>query len=159
MWEVQIRELGGPNYMRGGGKVYDEAGNEIGGVAGKGYRYFGRARELPGVKEMFEVKRGREGEGERKGLESRGDLRMRVDAAYYGYNLDEEDGSLVAYEKGKEEEARRALVEQGEWKREEGWEALPGDGGDGVGWRLPSLEEVQDELVERRRRKLLDKLG
>ncbi len=38
MWEVQIRNLGGPNYMRGGGKVYDEEGREIPG-GGKGYRY------------------------------------------------------------------------------------------------------------------------
>lgn len=38
MWEVQIRQLGGPNYMRGGGKVFDEDGNEIMG-GGKGYRY------------------------------------------------------------------------------------------------------------------------
>ena len=37
MWEVQIRNLGGPNYMRGGGKVYDEEGREIPG-GGKGYR-------------------------------------------------------------------------------------------------------------------------
>ncbi len=37
MWEVQIRNLGGPNYMRGGGKVYDEEGREIPG-SGKGYR-------------------------------------------------------------------------------------------------------------------------
>ncbi len=153
MWEVQIREMGGPNYMRGGGKVYDDAGNEIMG-AGKGYRYFGRARELPGVKEMFEVKKPRED----KGLESRADLRMRVDAGYYGYNLDEEDGTLLAYERRKEEEAREALRGQGE-KEVDGWEVLPGDGGDGVGWRLPSMDEVQEELVERRRRVLLDKMG
>ena len=38
MWEVQIRNLGGPNYMRGGGKVFDEEGKEIPG-GGKGYRY------------------------------------------------------------------------------------------------------------------------
>ena len=38
MWEVQIRNLGGPNYMRGGGKVYDEEGKEIPG-GGKGYRW------------------------------------------------------------------------------------------------------------------------
>jgi hypothetical protein len=35
---VQIRNLGGPNYMRGGGRVYDEEGREIPG-GGKGYRY------------------------------------------------------------------------------------------------------------------------
>src|SRR6201992_4053945 len=52
-WERRIRELGGPNYMRGGGTVLDAEGREVPG-GGKGYRYFGRARELPGVKEMFE---------------------------------------------------------------------------------------------------------
>lgn len=36
MWEVQIRNLGGPNYMRSA-KVYDEDGKEIPG-GGKGYR-------------------------------------------------------------------------------------------------------------------------
>ena len=154
MWESQIRGMGGPNYMRGG-RVVDEEGKEIEG-GGKGYRYFGRARELPGVKEMFEVKKPRE----EKGLEARADLRMRVDAAYYGYGLDEEDGTLVEYEQGKEEEARRALEGKGDPPGgERGWESLPGDVGDGVGWRLPSLEEVQEELVDRRRRKLLDKLG
>jgi pre-mRNA-splicing factor ISY1 len=43
VWEIQIRNLGGPNYMRGG-RVYDDEGREIQG-GGKGYRYFGRARE------------------------------------------------------------------------------------------------------------------
>lgn len=38
MWEVQIRGLGGPNYMRGGGRVVDEEGREIEG-AGRGYRF------------------------------------------------------------------------------------------------------------------------
>jgi hypothetical protein len=38
MWEVQIRTLGGPNYMRGGGRVVDEEGKEIEG-AGRGYRF------------------------------------------------------------------------------------------------------------------------
>lgn len=37
MWEVQIRNLGGPNYMRGG-RMVDEEGREIPG-GGKGYRY------------------------------------------------------------------------------------------------------------------------
>jgi pre-mRNA-splicing factor ISY1 len=45
MWEVQIRNLGGPNYMRGGGKVYDEEGREIPG-SGKGYRYITQLLEM-----------------------------------------------------------------------------------------------------------------
>ena len=175
MWEVQIRNLGGPNYMRGGGKVYDEEGKEIPG-GGKGYRcvkatdlgremvyeltlffrYFGRARELPGVKEMFESSKPKAPD---KPLESRADLRRQVDASYYGYNLDEEDGTLLKYEAEKEKEAFENLKGQGDGKSEAGWEPLPGDAGDGVSWRLPTSEEVQEELVDRRRRRLLDKLG
>lgn len=72
-----------------------------------------------------------------KPLEGRADLRKQVDASYYGYNLDEEDGTLLAYEAAKEKEALENLREQGE-KAEKDWEPLPGDAGDGVGWRLPS---------------------
>ncbi|PGH03127.1 pre-mRNA-splicing factor isy1 [Helicocarpus griseus UAMH5409] len=160
MWEVQIRNLGGPNYTRGGGRVYDDEGREIPG-GGKGYRYFGRARELPGVKEMFEAaarKQRRGGEEEDAGG-GRGDiLRRNVDAAYFGYGLDEEDGTLLEYERLKEMEAFEEMLKRGEDKKDDGWEPLPGDAGDGVEWRLPTLEEVQEELVERRRRRLLDKI-
>lgn len=106
-------------------------------------------------------------------LATRADLRKQVDASYYGYNLDEEDGRLLAYEKDKEDEAVKNLLADGnggeggegggagrggKTGEGSGWEPLPGDGGDGVGWRLPSLEEVGEELVERRRRRLLDTL-
>ena len=119
-------------------------------------RYFGRARELPGVKELFESSKPKAPD---KSLESRADLRRQVDASYYGYNLDEEDGTLLAYEAEKEKEAFENLKEQGDGKSEAGWEPLPGDSGDGVDWRLPTSEEVQEELVDRRRRRLLDQLG
>lgn len=157
MWEVQIRNLGGPNYMRGGGKVYDETGREIPG-GGKGYRYFGRAKELPGVKELFEAatQKGRE----EKPLETRDDLRKAVDAKYYGYAPDEEDEALLQYEAEKEKEAFDTLFNQTGGKSEapKGWESLPGDSGDGKGWELPTLQEVQDELMDRRRKRLLDQL-
>jgi pre-mRNA-splicing factor ISY1 len=91
-------------------------------------------------------------------LESRADLRKLVDASYYGYNLDEEDGSLLAYEAAKEKEAYENLKETGS-QMDSAWEPLPGDIGDGSGWSLPTLDEVQEELIDRRRRKLLDKLG
>lgn len=155
MWEVQIRNLGGPNYMRGGGKIYDEQGREIPG-GGKGYRYFGRARELPGVKELFEAAKSK-GQ-EEKPLEERKELRRNVDAAYYGYAPDEEDEKLLAYEAEKERQAVEHMRRTGPQEPPAGWEPLPGDSGDGVGWDLPTLEEVQEELIERRRRKLLDQL-
>lgn len=158
MWEVQIRNLGGPNYMRGGGKVYDETGREIPG-GGKGYRYFGRAKELPGVKELFEAAT-QKNQRDEKPLETRDDLRKAVDAKYYGYAPDEEDEALLQYEAEKEKEAFDALFNQGGGKGEvpKGWEPLPGDSGDGKGWELPTLQEVQEELMDRRRKRLLDQL-
>lgn len=50
-WENQIVALGGANYRRAAGKITDADGREVPGQ--RGYKYFGRARELPGVKELF----------------------------------------------------------------------------------------------------------
>lgn len=155
MWEVQIRNLGGPNYMRGGAKIYDEQGKEIPG-GGKGYKYFGRARDLPGVKELFEAAKTKTQDS--KPLEENRDLRKIVDAAYYGYAPDEEDDALLQYEAEKERQAIENMRKNGPQGLPEGWEPLPGDCGDGQDWIMPTLEEVQEELIERRRRKLLDQL-
>lgn len=160
-WEVQIRNLGGPNYMRaaGGGRMYDESGKEVPGVGNKGYKYFGRARELPGVKEMFvAAAKGRGGKDE-KPLEKREDLRRVVDAAYYGYAPDEEDEELLAYEAEKESVAFEGLGKSGNKEVPLDWAPLPGDVGDGQVWELPTVEEVQEELIDRRRRKLLDQFA
>jgi len=138
----------------------DEEGREVPG-GGKGYRYFGRAKELPGVKELFEAatKAGKPAEEGEKGP-TRSDLSKNVDAGYYGYNLDEEDGTLLEYEEQQEREFFNNLMQQADKDKEKTTlEPLPGDVGDGLSWRVPTLEEVQDELVERRRRRLLDKLG
>jgi hypothetical protein len=174
-WERRIRELGGPNYMRGaGGVVFDEQGREMAdGGSGKGYRYYGRARELPGVKEMFERAAKRrmrkddeqsgdeDGEGGKRRKTDKQIDRRNLDANYFGFGLDEEDGSLLRYERRKEKEAyeRVAKLAEEEEASDEGWEPLPGDSGDGVGWRLPTMEEVQEELMDRRRKQVLDKLG
>lgn len=93
-------------------------------------------------------------------LNSHHDLRKNVDASYYGYNLDEEDGTLLAYEAAKEKEAYMSLLESSQGaKPPNNWEPLPGDIGDGNVWQLPTSAEVQEELVDRRRRRLLEKLG
>ncbi|KAK5277633.1 NineTeen Complex (NTC) component [Exophiala xenobiotica] len=162
-WERRIRELGGPNYMRGGGTVFDDQGREVPG-GGKGYRYFGRARELPGVKEMFEraVKRKVHADEDEAGGKARPgqDInRKNLDARYFGFGRDEDDGSLLKYERRKEKEAMERVSKLAEEEEDDAeWEPLPGDAGDGVPWRLPTLEEVQEELVDRRRRQLLDRL-
>jgi len=50
-YETQIVNLGGANYKRGNASMLDDEGKEVPGT--RGYKYFGRAKELPGVKEMF----------------------------------------------------------------------------------------------------------
>ena len=186
-WEVQIRNLGGPNYgaritgPRGGGggaggRFHDDQGHDVPG-AGKGYKYYGRARELPGVKELFDAARQSHADSlndhhhhhHQRGPAPAGDLRrFHVDASYYGYSLDEETPELLAYEASKESEAFENLAEigmapgVGRGKADavpDGWEALPGDSGDGRSWELPTLEEVQDELINRRKRSLLDRFS
>jgi pre-mRNA-splicing factor ISY1 len=158
MWEVQIRNLGGPNYMRSGARMYDEQGREIrGGAGGKGYKYFGRARELPGVKELFEAAQTARVQNE-KPLKDRTDFRRQVDAAYYGYSPNEEDEELLAYEAAKESEAAQHMAKNGKQGTPSGWVPLPGDAGDGRGWDLPSMQEVQEELIDRRRKRLLDQI-
>ncbi|EOB07300.1 Pre-mRNA-splicing factor ISY1-like protein, partial [Anas platyrhynchos] len=54
-WEVRIRELGGPDYARIGPKMLDHEGKEVPG--NRGYKYFGAAKDLPGVRELFEKER------------------------------------------------------------------------------------------------------
>ena len=55
-WERRIVELGGPDYSKTGPKIADSEGKVFSDATGRGpgYRYFGAAKNLPGVKELFE---------------------------------------------------------------------------------------------------------
>ncbi|KAJ1555718.1 NineTeen Complex (NTC) component, partial [Nowakowskiella sp. JEL0078] len=88
-WEYRIKELGGSDYTRLGGKQYDSDGKEVPGI--RGYKYFGRAKELPGVRELFQQAAP---EAQPK---TRHEMIKTVDSDYYGYR-DEDDGILLAFE-------------------------------------------------------------
>ncbi|KAI0372387.1 Isy1-like splicing factor [Pilatotrama ljubarskyi] len=97
-WENQIVALGGANYRRNVAML-DDDGKEVPGT--KGYKYFGRAKELPGVKELFMSKKTEEDEENKvhnyyKKFTNQG-------PGYFG-DLDEADGSLLEYETKAEEE-------------------------------------------------------
>ncbi|XP_050203665.1 uncharacterized protein LOC126653774 [Mercurialis annua] len=57
-WERRIIELGGPNYTKHAPKMTDLEGNiiDVPNPRGRGpvYVYFGAAKKLPGVRELFE---------------------------------------------------------------------------------------------------------
>ncbi|XP_064399821.1 pre-mRNA-splicing factor ISY1 homolog [Halichondria panicea] len=95
-WQERIRELGGPDYFKVGPRMLDHEGKELPG--NRGYKYFGAARDLPGVRELFEQ---RYVKPPRK---NRGELAKSVDADYYGYR-DEEDGVIVPLEQEAERKA------------------------------------------------------
>ncbi|KAG8787039.1 NineTeen Complex (NTC) component [Serendipita sp. 401] len=104
-WENQIIALGGANYRRNVAML-DADGKEVPGT--KGYKYFGRAKELPGVKELFESKSKEEDEDKAtaefyKKFANNG-------PAYYG-DLDEADGELLEFEKRAELDEYREAVE------------------------------------------------
>ena len=67
-----------------------------------GYRYFGAAKNLPGVKELFEK------EGPRVLRRSRYDMHRAIDADYYGFR-DEDDGVLVREEADAERRIKRQV--------------------------------------------------
>ena len=73
---------------------------------GGGYRYFGAARDLPGVKELFEAP------PPQKKRRTRGDMMKNVTPDYYGFRDDDDGGELKAQEEAVErpriEEARAA---------------------------------------------------
>ena len=93
-WQFRIRDLGGPDYNALEPKALDAEGRPLPG--GGGYKYFGAARDLPGVKELFEapppVKKRR----------TRGDMFKHVTPDYYGFR-DDNDPSLAAKEAVVEE--------------------------------------------------------
>jgi len=97
-WENQIVALGGANYKRNVAML-DDDGKEVPGT--KGYKYFGRAKDLPGVRELFQSKKGEE-EEENQAFAY---YKKFVDhgPSYYG-DLDEADGKLLTYEAEVEEE-------------------------------------------------------
>jgi len=104
-WEVQIRDLGGPDYARVGPRMLDHEGKEVPG--NRGYKYFGAAKELPGVRELFEQ------DPPPPPRKTRGELMKDIDADYYGYR-DDDDGVLLPIEMGEERKAiQKAVVE---WK-------------------------------------------
>ncbi|CAK6981131.1 pre-mRNA-splicing factor ISY1 homolog [Scomber scombrus] len=181
-WEVRIKELGGPDYARVGPRMLDHEGKEVPG--NRGYKYFGAARDLPGVRELFEK------EPTPALRKTRGELMKEVDAEYYGYR-DEDDGVLLPLEvlhekqvvldavqkwrtdresrlsgdkpqqdEDEEEEESIYSVQHEELEDDESREEQEGEEG-GVSFishvPVPSQREVEEALVRRKKMELLQR--
>ena len=105
-WEIRIRELGGGDLLQTRTRqVLDIEGWEVPGVPG--YRYYGAAKELPGVRELFAEKK------EEPVLRKRNrvDLYKNITPDYYGFR-DDDDGVLVAKEAERERELQAQAAEE-----------------------------------------------
>ncbi|PKI85692.1 NineTeen Complex (NTC) component [Malassezia vespertilionis] len=98
-WERQIVSLGGANYLGAAQWNMDEDGNEIPGM--RGYKYFGRAKDLPGVRELFN--RTAEQEEEIESYRTQKYRRFQHQSGAYFGNEDEQDGIMLAEEIASEE--------------------------------------------------------
>ena len=105
-WEDRILELGGPDYGKIGPRMIDNDGKELPG--NRGYRYFGAAKDLPGVRELFEQ------EPPKAPRKTRFELHKNIDADYYGYR-DDDDGVLVKLETEAEATVRKEAIV--EWEK------------------------------------------
>lgn len=98
-WEKQIVALDGPNYAKTAPKMFDGDGRHAPGKGG--YAYYGAAKDLPGVRDVYAAA------SSEKKRRTRGEILANVTPDYYGYR-DEDDGVLLAAEAEPE---RAAIAE------------------------------------------------
>ncbi|VVT51013.1 uncharacterized protein SAPINGB_P002955 [Magnusiomyces paraingens] len=165
-WEIQIKSLGGPNYLRFGSKIFDEHGNEIpqiitGGGAKSGYKYFGRARDLPDVKEMIEQEiKQQKLKREQTAQDKLDQAKFRdLPAEYFGFT-NEKDKELYQNMLINEKEYsahRFTQILNSKTKEqivaEEKFVPLDND----ITENVPTQEQVEKYLMERLRKKIEDR--
>jgi len=102
-WEDRIKELGGADYKSSGAKVLDSQGTELPGSGG--YKYFGAAKDLPGVRELFQS------DVPTAPKKNRQDLYRNINFAYYGINDEENEDMLIEEKEYEQTKFNEALDE------------------------------------------------
>ncbi|CAI5740950.1 unnamed protein product [Peronospora destructor] len=105
-WERRIVQLGGPDYGRSQPQTYDADGATVSGA--RGYKYFGAAKDLPGVRELFQKE---ECEPRKR---TRQDMYEHIEPNYYGFRDDEDEQQLKDEEEAEKRQRQRAM---------DGWDA------------------------------------
>ena len=102
-WEAKIKKLGGADYKKFEPKTLDAEGYEV--PQAGGYRYFGAAKNLPGVAELF-VNKPKE-----KAKKSYLDMYKGINLEYYGLDdMDKENENELENNK-KEIEKEEKMME------------------------------------------------
>jgi len=156
-WETQIKKLGGPDYSLTSTSA-DSYGNELSGQAG--YKYFGAAKNLPGVRELFE----REEVSLEEQRKTRKQLFKHILPDYYGWR-DEEDGMLILMESAEEIRLqRKAKMEYDKLQviklpdlEEKKKEILQANFTNKSFVSIPDQEDIQRLILQKKKQQLLDK--
>mmetsp|Transcript_36036 Transcript_36036/g.36719 ORF Transcript_36036/g.36719 Transcript_36036/m.36719 type:complete len:305 (-) Transcript_36036:150-1064(-) len=149
-WETRIRELGGSDYSKGRNQFYDVEGKELPGAPH--YKYYGAAKELPGVRELFaEAESGIEHTRQKR---SRADLYKCITPDYYGYR-DDDDGVLEPQEKEREKQLVSEAVSEFYEKRRRLQEDFARTGGVFGSTELREMEEEREGEIEGEERELV----
>jgi pre-mRNA-splicing factor ISY1 len=161
-WEQRIVELGGAHYGKSAAQ-FDRDGREVPG--NRGYKYFGAAKDLPGVRDLFAQT------APPLPRKTRAELMQHIGLDYYGYR-DEDDGVIVPLEMAAQKKAVAAasagtvtdqeidlLCGQGVVQPV----ALdPDDADDFMVARrfpaVPTIAELRTELLNRKKQQLLQQL-
>ena len=109
-WETRIKELGGPDYFAASSRITDAMGEELVSTSKSGYIYFGAAKNLPGVRELFE--KPQTNYAERR---TRAQIYRSITPNYYGWR-DEEDPDLLPAEEQREKELKELFLKK--WQDE-----------------------------------------
>lgn len=142
---------------------FQKTGIETDGVevrGANGYRYYGAAKDLPGVKELFETKA-----VEASLQRNRAEMQRSVDSDYYGMR-DDEDGVLESIEAEAEQKAVAEAV--AEWRKvyripeEEEDKGEVSSGSDSIAASVlpivvPTQADIEKMLLERRKAEVLKK--
>ncbi|GME84156.1 unnamed protein product [Ambrosiozyma monospora] len=122
-WEYKIKELGGPDYLQFTKRSGGAGTTDNGELVIKGYRYFGRAKELPDVKQLVELaksERKRAGERKHKSRNERAEFikvnQLKFSSEYYGSTGDDKESTQVVrpleqYENRKSRNLQKGIQE------------------------------------------------
>lgn len=115
----------------------------------RGYKYFGAAKELPGVRELFEQ------EPPPPPRKTRAELMKDIDADYYGYR-DDDDGILEPLEQAGENKHRETKIK--DWIPQEDKEPVVEMEVETTAQKsIPTQQEIQEALLALKKQELLEK--
>lgn len=141
-WNKRIYALGGLDYNALEKKRQIEEGDPQAMEGGGGYRYFGAAKDLPGVKEILAKKA-------QKAVKKQ-DLWKQITPDYFGWR-DLEDGVLVELE---EESVKEVLNQNKKRPRSSDNHELASDYLD-----VPSANQMEQVLLEQKKKAMLAKFS